>query len=54
MKTKENFTRQTSFFEKFNNFELTVNELFIIRGGDVELPGEQDPGEDPPTFPEEG
>jgi len=52
MKTKEIFTRQTNFFEKFNGFELTVNELFIIRGGDP--PGEEDPPDDPPTLPEEG
>jgi len=52
METKEIFTRQTNFFEKFNGFELTVNELFIIRGGDP--PGEvDDPGE-PPVLPEEG
>lgn len=50
MKTKEIFTRQTNFFEKFNDFELTVNELFIIRGGDGP-PGEPDPP-DPPLFPE--
>lgn len=52
MKTKEIFTRQTNFFEKFNDFELTVNELFIIRGGD-DPTGEQDPP-DPPVYPEEG
>ncbi|MQY80093.1 MAG: hypothetical protein GH151_13025 [Bacteroidetes bacterium] len=54
MKTKEIFIRQTNFFEKFNDSKLSVNDLFIIRGGDRELPGEQDPGDDPPTFPEEG
>ena len=52
MKTKEIFNRQTNFFEKFNDFELTVNELFIIRGGE-DLPGEVDPPGNPPTYPEE-
>lgn len=53
MKTKEIFTRQTNFSEKFDNFKLTDNELFFIRGGD-DPPGEPDPPDNPPTFPEEG
>jgi len=52
MKTKEIFTRQTNFFEKFNDFKLTVNELFIIRGGDSPT-GEPDDPNDPPVLPEE-
>ncbi|MCK4346864.1 MAG: hypothetical protein KAX05_16400 [Bacteroidales bacterium] len=53
MKTKEIFTRQTNFFEKFREFELNGNELFIIRGGD-DPTGEPDDPSEPPVFPEEG
>jgi hypothetical protein len=53
MKTKEIFTGQTNFFEKFNNYKLNENELFVIRGGDGEEFGEEDPPNDPPTLPEE-
>ncbi len=53
METKEIFIRQTNFFEKFNGFELTANELFIIRGGD-DPPGEVDDPGRPVLFPEEG
>ena len=51
MKTKQIAEKN---YKTFEDYRLNYFEMNVIRGGDGELPGEQDPGEDPPTFPEEG